>query len=550
MRAMSRRTSAALAVVGLFAAKGCFVVLDYSEYQPVGQGGAGGTSGPGGGQGGLGGGAGGAGGVSCEGGGQQGPERAGNMVDEDCNGSLCAPPGWTVRAGSSMGTEYVALTALAVPADVGDGIFVAGHFDGTFSLPGTSPAPSTGGTLWAAKLVDPGVAEWVYPDASGAGGAGGEGGALPAPSPWGQSPRASAITLNGAAQAVVTGSHVVAGAVEAFVTTVGSGGSAQFRRIHSAAGSASGRALARANNAVFVVGNFDGTISVDGKIPAESHASSGDSIDIVLAKYDTTLSNLRWSQRYGGPADDEVFDIAVDGGGNILLTGSYRDQLAGVSESAGTTSDILVMKVLGADNQPTGVQVWAAGFVSSSDSHDAAGRAVTVDGAGDIVITGKFYGQTMFGGHILDSVVANTADIFVAKLDASGAVTWARGFGGPGDDIGTDIAVDANGNIHVTGVFSDSMDLGPAGQLDAQGEAGLFFLELTAQGDVVCSGSFATGGAMTAGQAAEQLGLVAVTPVGSIMLAGTWGAGQLDFGAGARPAPGTGLGIFVNRFGP
>lgn len=549
MRAMSRRTSAALAVMGLFAAKGCFVVLDYSEYQP-GQGGAGGSSGPGGGQGGLGGGgAGGAGGVSCEGGGQQGPERAGNMVDEDCNGSLCAPPGWTVRAGSSMGTEYVALTALAVPADVGDGIFVAGHFDGTFSLPGGNPEPSAGVNLWAAKLSDTGQAEWVHP--SGAGGAGGEGGAPP--SPWGASPRASAITINGAAQAVVTGSQVAAsGAQEAFVTTVGSGGNPQFRRIYPPPGSASagGRALAAANGAVFVGGNFDGTVTVDGKTPEDSHASSNGSRDIVLAKYTTTLSSLQWSQRYGGAADDEVFDIAVDGDGNVLLIGSYRGQFAGTSDNAGTTSDILVMKVLGTDDPPTGVPVWTAGFVSSSDSHDAAGRAIAVDGAGDIVITGKFYGQTMFGSHILDSVVAITSDIFVAKLDPSGAVTWARSFGGSGDDIGTDVAVDANGNIRVTGVFSDTLDLGPGGQLDAQGEAGLFFLELNGQGDVVCSGSFATGGAMTAGQAAEQLGLVAVTPVGNIMLAGTWGAGQLDFGAGARPAPGTGLGIFVNRFGP
>lgn len=42
-------------------------------------------------------------------------------------------------------------------------------------------------------------------------------------------------------------------------------------------------------------------------------------------------------------------------------------------------------------------------------------------------------------------------DVFVAKLDANGALVWHTFLGGSGDDVGYGIAVDTNGNVYING---------------------------------------------------------------------------------------------------
>ena len=53
-------------------------------------------------------------------------------------------------------------------------------------------------------------------------------------------------------------------------------------------------------------------------------------------------------------------------------------------------------------------------------------------------------------------------NIFVLKLDSSGAYQWHT-FYGAGDDYGNGIAVDGSGNVYVTGESDDTWN-GPSGQ--------------------------------------------------------------------------------------
>ncbi len=81
---------------------------------------------------------------------------------------------------------------------------------------------------------------------------------------------------------------------------------------------------------------------------------------------------------------------------------------------------------------------------------DAAGYAVAVDAAGNMIVTGITYqsmdGQTYHGG----------GDIFVTKFAPDGSPLWTRLSGNMGIDAGYAVAVDNAGNILVAGRFSDN----------------------------------------------------------------------------------------------
>ena len=81
---------------------------------------------------------------------------------------------------------------------------------------------------------------------------------------------------------------------------------------------------------------------------------------------------------------------------------------------------------------------------------DAASR-IAVDANGNSYVTGIFRGTASFGTTELTS--SGSTDIFIAKYDATGNVLWAKQAGGKDIDAGKNIEVDGNGNSYITGEF-------------------------------------------------------------------------------------------------
>lgn len=83
------------------------------------------------------------------------------------------------------------------------------------------------------------------------------------------------------------------------------------------------------------------------------------------------------------------------------------------------------------------------------------GLAEAVDGAGNLYLAGMTMSDdfpTTPGVYAVTHTVAYGGDIFVAKLNAGGsALLWATFLGGAGNDRATAIAVDAAGNVNLTG---------------------------------------------------------------------------------------------------
>ena len=169
-----------------------------------------------------------------------------------------------------------------------------------------------------------------------------------------------------------------------------------------------------------------------------------------------------WAKQLGGTTSDVCRDIATDAAGNVYSTGSFQgtvdfDPGAGTANltSAGA-SDIYISKFDAAGNY-----VWALGIGGTTGDE---GNGIALDASGNIYLTGYFHGTVDFDPGAGVITLGNTAgaDVFVLKLDASGAYQWVKQIGGNSSDHqGNRITVDASGNVYTTGKFMGALDFDP-----------------------------------------------------------------------------------------
>jgi hypothetical protein len=90
-------------------------------------------------------------------------------------------------------------------------------------------------------------------------------------------------------------------------------------------------------------------------------------------------------------------------------------------------------------------------------------QSMVVDAAGNIYTTGHFSVTADFDPSVGTSNLTSAGglDVFVTKQNSQGELLWAVRAGGTQDIQATSIAVDATGNVYVTGYFSGTADFDP-----------------------------------------------------------------------------------------
>jgi uncharacterized delta-60 repeat protein len=155
---------------------------------------------------------------------------------------------------------------------------------------------------------------------------------------------------------------------------------------------------------------------------------SGTDYDYATIKYNNS-GVQQWAARYNGPGnnDDRTYSIAVDGSGNVYVTGS--------SVGSGIDLDYTTIKYNSA-----GVQQWVARYNGPGNGNDRA-YSLAVDGSGNVYVTGESIGS------------GTSYDYATIKYNSSGVQQWAVRYNGPGNSIdrGYSLAVDISGNVCVTG---------------------------------------------------------------------------------------------------
>ena len=187
------------------------------------------------------------------------------------------------------------------------------------------------------------------------------------------------------------------------------------------------------------------------------------------------ISSQSFVVYFGNRGDDDAQDVVVDSVGNTYITGHFRQTVdfGGGNITSGGHRDIYVLKV-----DSTGAFVWVQTYGSTSNLADR-GLDIDIDSSANVYITGYFQGTVDFGNG--DITASGGSDIFVLKLDSSGAFQWVYTAGGAGNDNGKGIAVDTDGNILLTGIFSQTVDFG-GGTVSSEGEFDFFVLKLNSAG--------------------------------------------------------------------
>ncbi len=89
---------------------------------------------------------------------------------------------------------------------------------------------------------------------------------------------------------------------------------------------------------------------------------------------------------------------------------------------------------------------------------------VVTDATDSTYAAGIFRGTVDFDpgpGTLTLTSSGGSEDIYVSKLDSSGALLWVKAFGGSQQDVVKDIALDPSGNVFTTGYFSNTVDFDP-----------------------------------------------------------------------------------------
>lgn len=131
---------------------------------------------------------------------------------------------------------------------------------------------------------------------------------------------------------------------------------------------------------------------------------------------------------------------------------------------------------------------WAKNFGVGSNNTN---YDVITDSNKNIYLVGGFtHASLVVGGTTLTKI--GSTDAYVAKLDSSGNVVWAKNFGGAGITMnGRSVGVDGSGNVFVAGNFSGGNATTPA--LTLQGSSDYFVIKLDSSGTVAWSKNFGPG---------------------------------------------------------
>lgn len=129
------------------------------------------------------------------------------------------------------------------------------------------------------------------------------------------------------------------------------------------------------------------------------------------------------------------------------------------------------------------------------------GKCVQIDASGNVYIAGCYSNTVDFdpGPGTAYRNSSGNADAFIAKYDANGNYLWAISFGDWADDRINSLALDALGNVYVTGRFSHTVDfdygIGNA-MFTASGGWGMFLAKYDTNGNYVWARGFGGGNGM------------------------------------------------------
>ena len=494
---------------------------------------------------------------------------------------------WAVRMGGASADQLV-----GIGTDTAGNVYLSGSFQGTASFGSVSLATAGGYDAFVTGLNPQGVTNYAV----SFGGTGTD--------------QAKDLVVDGSGNAYAVGlftgtasfggqSLTSLGQNDGFAVKVGPTGVVGWASDIGGAGDDRVNAVTRDGQGnLYVAGYYSGSMTL-----GTTGLIGGGGTDGFAAKLDAA-GNAAWAQGFGGAGNDTASNITVDGSGNLELVGGYAGPVlfgaitlpnigsvnaffatlsqnatppppppAGFTDGFGGTDVVINGTVTDSsgntfavggfsgtvDMDPssgtsnltstggrdafvakydsTGALVWAKSFGGATGADVV--NDLALDAQGNLIVAGAYVGSATFGGVSLTG--KGSSDTFVAKLDASGNVTWAKGFGGTGYDQVARLALDGSGNIYLAGLFQGAATYG-ATTLNSQGGSyDIVVAKLDASGNGVWA--VALGGSST-----DQVGGIGLDTAGNVYLSGSF-QGTATFGSNTLTSRG-GYDAFVTQLTP
>lgn len=245
------------------------------------------------------------------------------------------------------------------------------------------------------------------------------------------------------------GMHSVgsAGKMDVFVAKLSATG--EFVWAKSFGGSETDRAygvVPDAEGNVYVAGHFQ---SADMKFNGVLQPNNGD-YDLFVLKL-SAAGELLWGKTAGGAGYDYAHAVALDGKGDVVLTGAVAGEarFGAISVNSGSKD----RPVFVAKYSAKGDLKWAKCSAGVSGS----GHGIGVDAGDQIYVGGSFSGRGAFDSVALHAEKGSCS--FVLKLAPDGSAAGAASFPGTAPTI-HEIAVDRDGRVWIAGMYKQNMQIG------------------------------------------------------------------------------------------
>jgi hypothetical protein len=240
--------------------------------------------------------------------------------------------------------------------------------------------------------------------------------------------------------------------------------------------------------------------------------------DAFVAKLRPDGERLLFSTYLGGAGNDHGGAIAVDSMGTVYLTGNtwssdFPTVSAYQSAIAGACNAFIAH--LSADLSTRFFSTYLGGS-GCTTAYPETGQGIAVDAQGNAYVAGVTSSNNFPRLNAIQTQLEGSTDVFVAKVNSSGALLFSTYMGGSGVDVATALALDASGSIYVVGytfstdfpVTEGALQIANAGACDA------FLFKLSPTGDTLLYATY------LGGKSSDTASGVAVDASGNVYLGG------------------------------
>ncbi|HKR03629.1 MAG TPA: SBBP repeat-containing protein [Bacteroidia bacterium] len=367
--------------------------------------------------------------------------------------------GWAKQGGSPNDHDR----AFAVATDNSGNVYVAGHYTDTAVFSGITLISSSYEDIFLAKYDANGNLLWI----KSAGGYN-----IDAP---------SSIALDNNNNIYMTGVNFGTAVFDTITLNNTSGFPNGFAAKYDSAGNVKWAksigntdwdqvgGIAVLNNDLYICGTFSLSI-VLGSTTLTSYGQR----DFFIAKMDLN-GNYLWAHSAGSAQNDGGVSLAIDGAGNIFVTGSFFADMT-IGSTVLINQGYYDMFLAKYDNN--GNMLWAK---SAGGYLDDFVSGLAIDSGSNIYVSMGASTACIFG-----PITVNTygdKDIMLARYDSSGNIIWVENTGGINRDIGGGVVVANNNKIYQTGHFEGNATFGTV-TLNLPGIDYIFLAEYDSSGIV------------------------------------------------------------------